>query len=104
MISRYDRGAQTLADLDYAPFPDISRAIPELVGCILGPATCSTARAVARSVGDALPAASKGVRLHTRLHTEPEGQKVETPETFAVSRVWSVGAIGIEPTTPTVSR
>ncbi len=30
MINRYDRGAQTLADLDYEPFPDISRAIPEL--------------------------------------------------------------------------
>jgi integrase len=30
MIDRYDRGAQTLADLEYAPFPDISGAIPEL--------------------------------------------------------------------------
>jgi hypothetical protein len=30
MISRYDRGAKTLEDLAYAPFPDISRAIPEL--------------------------------------------------------------------------
>ena len=30
MISRYDRGATTLEDLAYAPFPDISRAIPEL--------------------------------------------------------------------------
>lgn len=30
MIDRYDRGAQTLADLEHAPFPDISGAIPEL--------------------------------------------------------------------------
>ena len=28
MINRYDRGAQTLADLAYAPFPDITHAIP----------------------------------------------------------------------------
>jgi hypothetical protein len=25
MISRYDRGAQTLGDLGYEPFPDIAR-------------------------------------------------------------------------------
>jgi hypothetical protein len=31
MIDRYDRGAQTLADLQYEPFPNISRAVPELV-------------------------------------------------------------------------
>jgi hypothetical protein len=30
MINRYDRGAQTLADLDYEPFPNIAHAIPEL--------------------------------------------------------------------------
>jgi len=30
MIARYDRRATTLEDLAYAPFPDISRAIPEL--------------------------------------------------------------------------
>jgi integrase len=28
MNNRYDRGATTLEDLAYAPFPDISRAIP----------------------------------------------------------------------------
>jgi hypothetical protein len=26
-VRRYDRGAQTLADLDYEPFPDVSTAI-----------------------------------------------------------------------------
>jgi hypothetical protein len=30
MINRYDRGAQTLEDLAYAPFPDVARAVPEL--------------------------------------------------------------------------
>ncbi len=30
MINRYDRGATTLEDLAYAPFPDVSRAVPEL--------------------------------------------------------------------------
>ncbi len=30
MISRYDRGAQTLGDLGYQPLPDITSAIPEL--------------------------------------------------------------------------
>jgi hypothetical protein len=31
MIRRYDRGAQTLGDLDYESSPDITRAVPELV-------------------------------------------------------------------------
>jgi integrase len=30
MINRYDRGAQTLQDLDYEPFPSIAGAVPEL--------------------------------------------------------------------------
>jgi integrase len=30
MMQRYDRGARQLADLQYEPFPDISKAIPEL--------------------------------------------------------------------------
>lgn len=30
MMNRYDRGARLLADLKYEPFPDISKAIPEL--------------------------------------------------------------------------
>jgi hypothetical protein len=31
MRERYERQARTLADLRYEPFPDVSRAIPELV-------------------------------------------------------------------------
>ena len=81
MIARYDRGAQTLEDLRYAPFPDISAAIPELEN-----------------------ATRKQARLHTRLHTESAGTKLETSETIVASEAWIVGAIGIEPTTPTVSR
>jgi integrase len=70
MINRYDRGAQTLADLDYEPFPDIRGAIPELA-----------------------------VRLPTSV---ADSQHVfgETP---AIPPAYLVGAIGIEPTTPTVS-
>jgi hypothetical protein len=30
MLQRYDRGARSLTDLQIAPFPDISDAIPEL--------------------------------------------------------------------------
>jgi hypothetical protein len=30
MVDRYARMAQTLADLDYTPFPDVTEAIPEL--------------------------------------------------------------------------
>jgi hypothetical protein len=30
MINRYDRGATTLDDLGYAPFPEIAHAVPEL--------------------------------------------------------------------------
>jgi len=72
MIDRYDRGAQTLADLEYEPFPDISSAIPEL----------------------------RGLRLATRLATTTK----HTPHTQTQVPGIIVGAIGIEPTTPTVSR
>ncbi len=71
MINRYDRGAQTLGDLDYAPFPDIARAIPELPP-----------------------------RLATRLATpspSPEAAESETPVIPAAS---IVGAIGFEPEDP----
>ena len=77
MISRYDRGAQTLTDLNYAPFPDLTLAIPEL---------------------------EKEARLHTRLHQTDAPQKVKTPESLNDPRACLVGAIGVEPTTPTVSR
>ena len=30
IMRRYDRGARMLADLKYLPFPDISKALPEL--------------------------------------------------------------------------
>ncbi len=30
MINRHDRGAQTLGDLAYEPFPDVAGAVPEL--------------------------------------------------------------------------
>lgn len=30
MRSRYARAARTLSDLDYVPFPDLSKSIPEL--------------------------------------------------------------------------
>ena len=75
MISRYDRGAQTLADLEYAPFPDIRAAVPELRG-----------------------------RLHTRLHTLSEDPRAGEEATSTIPPAYLVGAIGFEPTTPTVSR
>jgi hypothetical protein len=30
MVNRYARGAKSLADLDYGPFPDVTVAIPEI--------------------------------------------------------------------------
>ncbi len=75
MIARYDRGAQTLSDLEYEPFPDISRAIPELYS----------------------------LRLATRLATTAS-EEIAAIESAAIFSRHSVGAIGIEPTTPTVSR
>ena len=30
MRSRYARAARTLSDLDYVPFPDLAKAVPEL--------------------------------------------------------------------------
>jgi hypothetical protein len=53
MISRYDRGAQTLADLDYEPFPDVSGAVPELAEIV--------------------------TRLHTQLH-KPAAEPPESPQ------------------------
>jgi hypothetical protein len=71
MINRYDRGAQTLGDLDYAPFPDITRAIPE---------------------------------LQPRLATPSPSPEAAEPQTPVIPAASIVGAIGFEPTTPTVSR
>jgi integrase len=78
MINRYDRGAQTLADLDYAPFPDVSRAVPELV--------------------------EKAGRLATRLATEARDPEGPTAESSVIPEAFVVGARGFEPPTPTVSR
>jgi integrase len=70
MISRYDRGAQTLKDLAYEPFPDIAGAIPEL----------------------------------PRLATSTEGAEPLGAETFVIPAASVVGATGVEPATPTVSK
>ena len=75
MISRYDRGAQTLADLEYEPFPDITFAIPELPP-----------------------------RLATTLATEPSSSSAAVSRTPTIPAASIVGAIGFEPTTPTVSK
>jgi hypothetical protein len=68
MINRYDRGAQTLADLEYSPFPDVSRAVPELEG-----------------------------RLHTRLHTSDSETEALAAESAAIPAAFFVGARGFEP-------
>jgi integrase len=78
MISRYDRGAQTLGDLGYEPFPDIARAVPELPP--IEPA------------------------LATALATTDEAEDDTDDAIVTIPGGYIVGAIGIEPTTPTVSR
>jgi integrase len=78
MINRYDRGAQTLGDLEYGPFPDVSRAIAELVG--------------------------KAARLATALATGSKEVRSRTAENARISAASVVGARGFEPPTPTVSR
>jgi integrase len=104
MISRYDRGAQTLADLDYAPFPGIANAVPELRVCPSRALSCAASAACAMPRAERAARLSIDVRLATTLATGLGPQKVETSETRIVSEAWVVGAIGIEPTTPTVSR
>jgi integrase len=75
MINRYDRGAQTLVDLEYAPFPDVSRAIPELSG-----------------------------RLATPLAKVEEASEAADDDSPVLPPASVVGARGFEPPTPTVSR
>jgi hypothetical protein len=65
-ISRYDRGATTLEDLAYAPFPDIADALPELAP------------------------------LHTPLHTPGNGAGGGRGESAMISYASLVGARGIE--------
>jgi integrase len=80
MINRYDRGAQTLADLDYGPFPDISQALPELAELARLP------HRLPQNVAPKTP--------------EPEGA---ISESGVLPRTSLVGARGFEPPTPTVS-
>jgi len=67
MISRYDRGATTLEDLAYAPFPDIADALPEL---------------------------AEAARLATRLATTGNGGSGATGESVMISDASLVGARG----------
>jgi integrase len=70
MISRYDRGATTLEDLAYAPFPDITDALPEL---------------------------AEAARLATRLATAGNGGSGGRGESVIISDTSLVGARGFEP-------
>jgi integrase len=76
MINRYDRGATTLEDLAYAPFPDVSRAIPELA-----------------AMADAMKIVRLTLaRLHTPLHTDKvspdmaDDQSKEITDTYESGR------------------
>jgi integrase len=71
MINRYDRGAQTLDDLGYPPFPDIARVMPEF-----------------------------RERLATRLATGAGEAKQAVEETAVIPEAYMVGAGGFEPPTP----
>ena len=62
-LGRPDRGATTLEDLAYAPFPDISRALPEL-------AAMADAMAITRA-------------MHARLHIPLPKMPVLEPPTGA---------------------
>jgi integrase len=61
MLRRYTRMAQTLADLGYEPFPDVTGAIPELAPT--NPSVCDdcAARASSTSVSTATPTGAKGI-------------------------------------------
>lgn len=75
MISRYDRGAQTLADLGYQPFADITGAFPDL------------------------PALAKPLAKDDEKG--PGNPDVESPKTAGNSDISEVvGARGFEPPTP----
>jgi integrase len=78
MINRYDRGAQTLTDLEYAPFPDLTGAVPEL-------AALATQLATEAST----PSANSPDDV-------PKNRKA--PKAYLPSK--PVGASGFEPPTP----
>ena len=74
MINRYDRGATTLEDLSYAPFPDIGRAIPELAARL------------------AVVAWLRGcLALATRLATPPEAPQETAPVSPTIPEVYQSG-------------
>ena len=87
MISRYDRGAQTLADLEYVPFPDIAAAIPELAAIALAKPLAHDDRGGSKST-----------------ETDPADDDVTPPCASSggsgpVDTVGVVGSIPIAPTT-----
>jgi hypothetical protein len=48
-MERYDRGARTLADLNYTPFPDLWTAIPELANDLPNVARLASYRQAGKS-------------------------------------------------------
>jgi hypothetical protein len=84
MINRYDRGATTLEDLAYGPFPAIARALPELAAIADGLRIVRTMFAA----------------LNTGLHTEAKGNGEGYDESVTVPGAYIVGARGFEPPTP----
>jgi integrase len=89
MINRYDRGATTLEDLAYAPFPAIGRAVPELAA--MSDAMAITGDLLARL---AQPLA-KTALLEPANDSEPEEESIAMTGTYDI-----VGARGFEPPTP----
>ncbi len=89
MINRYDRGATTLEDLAYAPFPAIARALPEL-------AAMADALAIVRTMLVAL-----ANPLAKTPDSEPKKDDAPETETLAMTVTYDrVGARGFEPPTP----
>jgi hypothetical protein len=89
MINRYDRGATTLEDLAYAPFPDIARALPELVAM-------ADAMAIARAML---------TPLHNPLPklpvSEPPAGATSEPEPIAMTGTYGQsGREGLRPGSP----
>ncbi len=89
MINRYDRGATTLEDLAYAPFPPIGRSLPEL-------AAMADAMAITRSM-----LARLANPLAKTPDSGPENGATPEAETLAMTGTYDVvGARGFEPPTP----
>ena len=76
MINRYDRGATTLEDLAYAPFPTIARALPEL-------AAMTDALAIVRTMLVALAnPLAKTTPKDTTMDVEPEPYSIAMTVTY----------------------